>query len=181
MQIADTKEVAVRQDILSVSRKGTTRTDTVKKAVDKETDEKYVPSKEGLELLKILEQEKQRLRQGNIAKTGKEKSPVDDMVKAMRIARNIMRGKIVPPQDEFFLQRFSDELYQAAKNIAMLKEQKEKVESELEEEEDGSFDELVRALRGNESSPASVGNTGSTNRADSSDSSMTETAEITEV
>lgn len=91
--------------------------------------EEYQPSGEGLALLDAAQnaaalQEK---------KDGK--GSFDDMVKALKIAQSLMEGKVVPPEDEQFLQQYSAELYQAAKNIAMMQERGEEVESELEDEE----------------------------------------------
>lgn len=61
----------------------------------------------------------------------------EDLGKIMEVARRIMRGDIVPATDERKLMEFSDELYQAAKNIGELMRQKEREEHEsLWEEED---------------------------------------------
>ena len=49
-----------------------------------------------------------------------------DMGKIMEVARRIMKGGIVPPNDEKKLMEYSMELYQAAKNIGALAKQKEK-------------------------------------------------------
>lgn len=51
-----------------------------------------------------------------------------DMGKIMEVARRIMKGGIVPPNDEKKLMEYSMELYQAAKNIGALAKQKEKEE-----------------------------------------------------
>lgn len=63
-----------------------------------------------------------------------------DMSKAMEVARRIMKGGIVPPKDEKKLMEFSMELYQAAKNIGSMVQQREreKYKSLWKDEEDNS-------------------------------------------
>lgn len=51
-----------------------------------------------------------------------------DMGKIMEVARRIMKGGIVPAQDEKKLMEFSMEMYQAAKNMGAMARQKEKEE-----------------------------------------------------
>lgn len=55
---------------------------------------------------------------------------MEDLGKIMEVARRIMNGDIVPPSDERKLMEFSEELYQAAKNIAAMKENQKKDEHE---------------------------------------------------
>lgn len=93
--------------------------------------EEYQPSGEGLALLDAA-QNAAALQE---TQDGKKKGSFEDMIKALKIAQNLMQGKVVPPEDEQFLQQYSAELYQAAKNIAMMQERGEEVESELEDEE----------------------------------------------
>ena len=66
-----------------------------------------------------------------------------DLMKVMEVARRLMKGAIVPPQDEKKLMEYSMELYQAAKNIGALSKQKEKEEydSLWDEKEDKSVPE----------------------------------------
>lgn len=66
-----------------------------------------------------------------------------DLMKVMEVARRLMKGAIVPPQDEKKLMEYSMELYQAAKNIGALAKQKEKEEydSLWDEKEDKSAPE----------------------------------------
>ena len=63
-----------------------------------------------------------------------------DMSKAMEVARRIMKGGIVPPKDEKKLMEFSMELYQAAKNIGSMVQQREreKYKSLWKEDEDNT-------------------------------------------
>lgn len=53
---------------------------------------------------------------------------VEDMGKIMEVTRRLMKGGIVPPDDEKKLMEYSMELYQAAKNIGATAKQKEKEE-----------------------------------------------------
>ncbi len=66
-----------------------------------------------------------------------------DLMKVMEVARRLMKGANVPPQDEKKLMEYSMELYQAAKNIGALAKQKEKEEydSLWDEKEDKSAPE----------------------------------------
>lgn len=63
-----------------------------------------------------------------------------DMSKAMEVARRIMKGGIVPAKDEKKLMEFSMELYQAAKNIGSMVQQREreKYKSLWKDEEEDS-------------------------------------------
>lgn len=63
-----------------------------------------------------------------------------DMSKAMEVARRIMKGGIVPAKDEKKLMEFSMELYQAAKNIGSMVQQREreKYKSLWKDEEENS-------------------------------------------
>lgn len=61
---------------------------------------------------------------------------VEDMGKALEIARRMMHGDIVPPSDEKFLMDYNKDVYMAAKNMqAMAKNQKPKKYDSLSEEE----------------------------------------------
>lgn len=119
---------------------------------DAPNQESYKPSAEGL--LALLKADKQE----GLFSTKKEKKDdsSQDQLRALKIAQNIMRGKIVPQKDEQFLIEHNDKLYQAAKNIASMKEQKEKVKSELEEEDDDTVLELMRKLLSGEEGTASA-------------------------
>lgn len=57
-----------------------------------------------------------------------------DMAKIMEVARRIMKGGIVPPEDEKKLMEYSMELYQAAKNIGALAKEREEYDTLWEEE-----------------------------------------------
>lgn len=63
---------------------------------------------------------------------------VEDLGKIMEVARRLMKGAIVPPNDEKKLMEYSMELYQAAKNIGSLiqRQEKEEYESLWDDEEE---------------------------------------------
>ncbi len=68
---------------------------------------------------------------------------VEDLGKIMEVARRLMKGGIVPPEDEKKLMEYSTELYQAAKNMGALMRQKEREEYDSlweEEEKDAPED-----------------------------------------
>lgn len=68
----------------------------------------------------------------------------EDLGKIMEVARRLMKGDIVPPNDEKKLMEYSMELYQAAKNIGSLAKQKEKKEYDSlwdEEEEKKTYED----------------------------------------
>lgn len=126
------------------------RTTTQQEAVKEqpvEQQETYTPSREAMSACAQDFMDRINRAGEGLMKLTKEgdKNPFEDQARAMRIALNMMRGKQVPPQDEKFLMQFDDELYQAAKNIQMMKKRKEDAESELEEDDD-STSEKIRKL-----------------------------------
>lgn len=58
-----------------------------------------------------------------------------DMGKALEIARRIMDGDIVPPEDEEFLMEYDSELYMRVKSMAKPKEDPKEYDSLVEEED----------------------------------------------
>jgi hypothetical protein len=60
----------------------------------------------------------------------------EELGKIMEVARRIMKGGVVPPNDEKKLMEFSMEMYQAAKNIGAMVKQREKEEYESLWDED---------------------------------------------
>lgn len=56
------------------------------------------------------------------------KDYVQDLAKIMEVARRLMKGGIVPAEDEKKLMEYSMELYQSAKNIGAMVKQKEREE-----------------------------------------------------
>ena len=88
--------------------------------------------------------EKSQASQENADAVG---NPLDDMSKAMEIARRIMEGGKVPSKDESFLMEYNYEMYAAAKNMALLnQEEQKKYGSVLDDQEDssGSGDKSVQ-------------------------------------
>lgn len=72
------------------------------------------------------------------------KEYVEDLGKIMEVARRLMKGDIVPPNDEKKLMEYSMEMYQAAKNIGALAKEKEREEHESlwdEKEEKKVYDD----------------------------------------
>lgn len=59
-----------------------------------------------------------------------------DLAKIMEVARRIMKGGIVPVEDEKRLMEYSMELYQAAKNIGAMAKEREEYDSLWEEEKE---------------------------------------------
>ena len=72
------------------------------------------------------------------------KEYIEDLGKIMEVARRLMKGDIVPPNDEKKLMEYSMEMYQAAKNMGALAKQKEREEHESlwdEKEEKKVYDD----------------------------------------
>lgn len=157
MQIAGASEVKTNQDMMYVTKRDsaqaacalyTGRTDAAEEVTSKQEEETYQPSKEGLSMLASENLAKLQAAELSLESLENQENsnPYEDYTKAMRIAINMMRGKRVPPQDERFLIEFDSELYQAAKNVQMMKELKEDAESELEDEDEGNIAEKIRKL-----------------------------------
>ncbi len=66
-----------------------------------------------------------------------------EMGKIMEVARRIMKGAIVPASDERKLMEYSNEIYQAAKNIGAMvqRQKKEKYKSLWGDEEEKEYDD----------------------------------------
>lgn len=80
----------------------------------------------------------------------------EDIGKIMEVARRIMKGGIVPPQDEKKLMEYSMELYQAAKNIGSMEQQKkrEEYDSLWEEKTENKVAEDPMETANNAAAPA---------------------------
>ena len=76
----------------------------------------------------------------------------EDLGKIMEVARRIMKGGTVPPNDEKKLMDYSFEMYQAAKNIgAMVKQRKkEEYESLWEDEEPTEYEDPMEVSENTE-------------------------------
>lgn len=70
-----------------------------------------------------------------------EKEKWEDEIKCFEIFHRISRGDRVPPQDEKKLMEFSTEMYQAAKNLAMMNRKKDPKEYDSLWEEEPEEDE----------------------------------------
>lgn len=84
-----------------------------------------------------------------------------DTMKVMEVARRLMKGAIVPATDEKKLMEYSMELYQAAKNIGALAQQKkrEEYDSLWKDEEETEYEDPIEAANEKEafsSGPAIV-------------------------
>lgn len=130
---------------------------SVKNAVYANEEKGYTPSQEGLSMLNGGQDELSYLQSLWEGTKSEEKSGVGDDIKAMKIARNIMKGNVVPARDEKFLMQYDMALWQAAKNIAMLKERGEKVKSELGDEEENVTRDKLSELTGGNIQPADAG------------------------
>ena len=64
-----------------------------------------------------------------------EKAAAEEL-KIMETARRIMKGDIVPPQDEEKLMKYNFKLYMAAKNMAVMAKEHEEDESLWDDEEE---------------------------------------------
>lgn len=64
-----------------------------------------------------------------------------DMGKIMEVARRLMKGGVVPAEDEKKLMEFSMEMYQAAKNIGAMAKKKEEYDSLWGEEEEKTIED----------------------------------------
>lgn len=97
-----------------------------------------------------------------------------DMAKALEIARRILNGDIVPQQDEQFLMEFNSEIYMKVKSMAKLKEDPEKYDSLMEEEDDEGGKKKDSKVKRNS------GNTESGETAESTQASAEEASGSTE-
>lgn len=71
-----------------------------------------------------------------------EESAAEEL-KILETARRIMKGDIVPPQDEEKLMKYNFKLYMAAKNMAVMAKEHEKDESLWDDEEDPTEAERI--------------------------------------
>jgi len=93
----------------------------------KAVDEKQTEYKDYME--KLLEQWSATANMVSSQQQGEAMEEyTEDLGKIMEVARRIMKGAIVPGDDEKKLMEYSMELYQAAKNIGAIARQKEREE-----------------------------------------------------
>lgn len=95
--------------------------------ISEEAKQKYNEALNAIQMLENANQQGEAIQEA-----------ADDLGKIMLIFRRIANGDKVPPQDEKKLLEYSSELYQAAKNVAFLKDNEDpkKYKSVDDEEED---------------------------------------------
>ena len=78
-------------------------------------------------------------------------------LKILETARRIMKGDIVPPQDEERLMKYNFKLYMAAKSMGTLAKEHEEDDSLWEDEESSESDERINPLEYADSQEAPTG------------------------
>ena len=96
--------------------------------------------------MKVAEQQGEAMQQ----------SGAEEM-KIMETARRIMKGDIVPPQDEERLMKYNFKLYMAAKNMAIMAKEHEKDESLWDDEEEVGSEEQTDPMEYADSQAAPEG------------------------
>ena len=94
----------------------------------KKEQENYEPTEEGL--LLYMEMVKSEMRDVDA-----QREAMNEELKVLKIAHNIMRGMTVPAKDESFLMSKNYKLYMAAKNVGLMRQTGERAKSVLSEEE----------------------------------------------
>lgn len=125
------------QDVVKAVKEGTMTVDgvvlelseEVKEAMQK-ANEKRKQDNETVTMMNML------IHNANVAEQQKDaiEEEVDRQAKAMEIARRISRGGQVPPQDEKLLMEYSADMYQMAKQAALLAKEHEKYDTLVEED-----------------------------------------------
>ena len=105
----------------------------------RKTYDEIVERNEAKAALRAAEENARAARQQTDAMADEAKA----MKQAMEIARRISKGGQVPPQDEKFLAEFSQEMYMAAKMMALMAKEHKKEDSVLEDEEESGEPEAV--------------------------------------
>ncbi len=128
-----------QKDISDAINKGTLTVDgvtlelseEVREAIEKANEQKKKDN-EKVGLMNTL------IHNANVAREQSEATEkvMDDQSRALEIARRIAKGGIVPPQDEKMLMEYSSDLYQMAKQAAILAKEHEKHKSLVEEDTD---------------------------------------------
>lgn len=120
---------AVKEGIMTVDGVVLELSEEVKKAMQ-EANEKRKQDNETVTMMNML------IHNANVAEQQKDaiEEEVDRQAKAMEIARRISRGGQVPPQDEKLLMEYSADMYQMAKQAALLAKEHEKYDTLVEED-----------------------------------------------
>lgn len=102
-------------------------------------------------MAKLLEQEAAIANMVSAEQQGDAMSEYyEDLGKIMEVARRIMNGGIVPASDERKLMEYSQELYQAAKNIGALAKKREEYDTLWEEEEPKEYEDPMEVAENSE-------------------------------
>lgn len=125
------------QDVVKAVKEGSMTVDgvvlelseEVKEAIQK-ANEKRQQDNEAVTMMNVA------IHNANVAEQQKDaiEEEVDRQAKAMEIARRISKGGQVPPQDEKLLMEYSADMYQMAKQAALLAKEHEKYDTLVEEE-----------------------------------------------
>ena len=120
---------AVKEGTMTVDGVVLELSEEVKKAMQ-EANEKRKQDNETVTMMNML------IHNANVAEQQKDaiEEEVDRQAKAMEIARRISRGGQVPPQDEKLLMEYSADMYQMAKQAALLAKEHEKYDTLVEED-----------------------------------------------
>ena len=120
---------AVKEGTMTVDGVVLELSEEVKKAMQ-EANEKRQQDNETVTMMNVA------IHNANVAEQQKDaiEDEVDRQAKAMEIARRISRGGQVPPQDEKLLMEYSADMYQMAKQAALLAKEHEKYDTLVEED-----------------------------------------------
>lgn len=120
---------AVKEGTMTVDGVVLELSEEVKKAMQ-EANEKRKQDNETVTMMNML------IHNANVAEQQKDaiEEEVDRQAKAMEIVRRISRGGQVPPQDEKLLMEYSPDMYQMAKQAALLAKEHEKYDTLVEED-----------------------------------------------
>lgn len=87
------------------------------------------------EMLDVMKQQSAQMKEQSKKQADALKKSMDKMKKCARIARNIGKGHKVPPEDEKYLLENDPKAYMLAIVLRMMEEEKDKVKSELDKED----------------------------------------------
>lgn len=87
------------------------------------------------QMLDVVRQQSAQMKEQSEKQADALKKSMDKMKKCARIARNIGKGHKVPPEDEKYLLENDPKAYMMAIVLRMMEEEKDKVKSELDEED----------------------------------------------
>ena len=87
------------------------------------------------QMVSVMQQQSVQMKEQSEQQTKALKEAMDKMKRCTKIAANIGKGHKVPPQDEKYLLENDPKAYMMAMILRMMEEEKRKVKSELEDEE----------------------------------------------